>query len=77
MRLPVGPQCPPFPLGVVECVRALPLARVLHELGAGRSQAGQPIRPGVGAELLVDVGQWLSRGKRCQEPINNPSGRPL
>lgn len=48
--------------GVVECVRALPLARVLHELGAGRSRAGQPIRPGVGAELLVDVGQWLSRG---------------
>lgn len=77
VRLPVGPQCPPFPLGVVECFRALPLARVLHELGAGRSHAGQPIRPGVGAELLVDVGQWLSRGKRCQEPINNPSGRPL
>lgn len=48
--------------GIVECVRALPLARVLHELGAGRSRAGQPIRPGVGAELLVDVGQWLSRG---------------
>lgn len=41
---------------------ALPLARVLHELGAGRSRAGQPIRPGVGAELLVDVGQWLYRG---------------
>nr|XP_038935242.1 thymidine phosphorylase isoform X8 [Rattus norvegicus] len=48
--------------GIVECVRALPLACVLHELGAGRSRAGQPIRPGVGAELLVDVGQWLSRG---------------
>lgn len=75
-----SPAAPPFPsslLGIVECVRALPLARVLHELGAGRSRAGQPIRPGVGAELLVDVGQWLSRGKRCLEPINNPSGRPL
>lgn len=55
--------------GIVECVRALPLACVLHELGAGRSRAGQPIRPGVGAELLVDVGQWLSRGKRCLEPL--------
>ncbi|XP_021494608.1 thymidine phosphorylase [Meriones unguiculatus] len=48
--------------GTVECVLALPLARVLHELGAGRIQAGQPIRPGVGAELLVDVGQRLYRG---------------
>ncbi|XP_075816461.1 thymidine phosphorylase isoform X2 [Microtus pennsylvanicus] len=48
--------------GTVENVLALPLARVLHELGAGRSRAGQPIRPGVGAELLVDVGQWLYRG---------------
>jgi thymidine phosphorylase len=74
---PVGSQCPPSPLGIVECVRALPLARVLHDLGAGRSRAGQPIRPGVGAEVLVDVGQCLSRGKRCLESINNPSGRPL
>ncbi|XP_026638320.1 thymidine phosphorylase isoform X2 [Microtus ochrogaster] len=48
--------------GTVENVLALPLARVLHELGAGRSRAGQPIKPGVGAELLVDVGQWLYRG---------------
>ncbi|XP_051016165.1 thymidine phosphorylase [Acomys russatus] len=48
--------------GTVEGVLALQLARVLHELGAGRCRAGQPIRPGVGAELLVDVGQWLYRG---------------
>ncbi|XP_035316429.1 thymidine phosphorylase [Cricetulus griseus] len=48
--------------GTVEHVLALPLARVLHELGAGRSRAGQPLTPGVGAELLVDVGQWLDRG---------------
>lgn len=51
---------------------ALPLARVLHELGAGRSRAGQPIRPGVGAELLVDVGQWLCRGERRSGPAINP-----
>lgn len=48
--------------GTVERVLALPLALVLHEVGAGRSRAGQSIRPGVGAELLVDVGQRLHRG---------------
>ncbi|XP_063579263.1 thymidine phosphorylase isoform X8 [Pongo abelii] len=48
--------------GTVELVRALPLALVLHELGAGRSRAGEPLRLGVGAELLVDVGQRLRRG---------------
>ncbi|XP_069909236.1 thymidine phosphorylase isoform X2 [Oryctolagus cuniculus] len=49
-------------LGTVERIRALALARVLHELGAGRSRAGQPLRHGVGAELLVTVGQRLRRG---------------
>uniref|UniRef100_H0WDT6 Thymidine phosphorylase n=1 Tax=Cavia porcellus TaxID=10141 RepID=H0WDT6_CAVPO len=48
--------------GTVERIQALPLALVLHELGAGRSRSGQTIRPGVGAELLVDVGQKLRRG---------------
>ncbi|XP_069909235.1 thymidine phosphorylase isoform X1 [Oryctolagus cuniculus] len=48
--------------GTVERIRALALARVLHELGAGRSRAGQPLRHGVGAELLVTVGQRLRRG---------------
>ncbi|XP_017743586.1 thymidine phosphorylase [Rhinopithecus roxellana] len=48
--------------GTVELVRALPLALVLHELGAGRNRAGEPLRLGVGAELLVDVGQRLRRG---------------
>ncbi|XP_049740738.1 thymidine phosphorylase-like isoform X7 [Elephas maximus indicus] len=48
--------------GTVELIRALPLALVLHELGAGRSRAGEPLRPAVGAELLVGVGQRLRRG---------------
>ncbi|XP_069855861.1 thymidine phosphorylase isoform X4 [Dipodomys merriami] len=48
--------------GTVERIRALPLALVLHELGAGRSRAGEPLRLGVGAELLVAVGQRLRRG---------------
>lgn len=66
---------PPSLLGTVERVLALPLAGVLHELGAGRCRAGQPIRPEVGAELLVDVGQWLHRGKRCLEPVITPTLR--
>ncbi|EHB03474.1 Thymidine phosphorylase [Heterocephalus glaber] len=48
--------------GTVERIQALPLALVLRELGAGRSRAGETIRLGVGAELLVDVGQRLRRG---------------
>lgn len=48
----------------MERILALPLALVLHELGAGRSRAGESLRPGVGAELLVDVGQSLRRGER-------------
>nr|XP_004650705.1 thymidine phosphorylase [Jaculus jaculus] len=48
--------------GTVERILALPLALVLHELGAGRSRAGQQLKLGVGAELLVDVGQRLCRG---------------
>ncbi|XP_004380142.1 thymidine phosphorylase [Trichechus manatus latirostris] len=48
--------------GTVELIRALPLAFVLHELGAGRSRVGEPLRPAVGAELLVGVGQRLRRG---------------
>ncbi|CAH6791343.1 Tymp [Phodopus roborovskii] len=61
--------------GTVEHVLALPLGRVLHELGAERGGADQPIRPGVGAELLVDVGQWLYRGERCPEPVTTPRAR--
>lgn len=74
VRPPAAPQRQSSsPLGTVEHVLALPLARVLHELGAGRSRAGQPIRPGVGAELLVDVGQWLHRGERRPEPGTTPT----
>ncbi|XP_037371032.1 thymidine phosphorylase [Talpa occidentalis] len=69
--------------GTVEQVRALPLARVLHELGAGRSRAGEPLRPGVGAELLVDVGQRLRRGTpwlrvhRDAPTLSDPQRRAL
>ncbi|XP_037701393.1 thymidine phosphorylase isoform X10 [Choloepus didactylus] len=65
LRAPAdAPRSRPLPAGTVEHIRALPLALVLRELGAGRSRAGEPIRPGVGAELLVGVGQRL----RCGAP---------
>lgn len=44
-------------------IEALPLAHVLHELGAGRTRAGEAINPRVGAEVLVAVGQHLREGK--------------
>uniref|UniRef100_A0A663E2D4 Thymidine phosphorylase n=1 Tax=Aquila chrysaetos chrysaetos TaxID=223781 RepID=A0A663E2D4_AQUCH len=50
--------------GWVQQVEALPLAHVLHDLGAGRARAGDPINPRVGAELLVAVGQRLREGNR-------------
>ncbi|NXD32128.1 TYPH phosphorylase, partial [Spelaeornis formosus] len=54
---------PPVPPGWVQQVRALPLARVLHRLGAGRTRAGDPVNPRVGAELLVGTGQHLRAGE--------------
>ncbi|NXN99275.1 TYPH phosphorylase, partial [Rhinopomastus cyanomelas] len=48
--------------GWVQQVEALPLAHVLHGLGAGRVRAGDPINPRVGAEVLVEVGQHLREG---------------
>lgn len=55
-------------------VEALPLARVLHELGAGRQRAGDPINPRVGAEVLVTVGQRLNEGNRAR--LGGGSGEP-
>ncbi|XP_074083259.1 thymidine phosphorylase [Macrotis lagotis] len=48
--------------GTVEQIRALPLAHVLHELGAGRKRAGEALHHDVGLELLVSVGQRVSAG---------------
>ncbi|XP_067387495.1 thymidine phosphorylase isoform X2 [Emydura macquarii macquarii] len=48
--------------GTVQGVEALPIAQVLHKLGAGRTQKGQPINHRVGAELLVTVGQRVAKG---------------
>ncbi|XP_042258642.1 thymidine phosphorylase [Thunnus maccoyii] len=48
--------------GVVVDVDGLALAEVLHKLGAGRSKAGQPINRSVGAELLVTLGQKVTKG---------------
>ncbi|XP_067437769.1 thymidine phosphorylase [Thunnus thynnus] len=48
--------------GVVVDIDGLALAEVLHKLGAGRSKAGQPINRSVGAELLVTLGQMVTKG---------------
>ncbi|XP_054624840.1 thymidine phosphorylase [Dunckerocampus dactyliophorus] len=48
--------------GVVEDVDGLLLAQVLHQLGAGRTKAGQPVNHSVGAELLLPLGQTVKKG---------------
>ncbi|KAM9328417.1 thymidine phosphorylase [Pholidichthys leucotaenia] len=48
--------------GVVVAIDGLVLAKVLQKLGAGRSKAGEPINHSVGAEVLVSLGQRVSKG---------------
>ncbi|XP_053720122.1 thymidine phosphorylase [Synchiropus splendidus] len=48
--------------GIVVDFDGMVLAEVLHRLGAGRSRAGQAINHSVGAELLVSLGQEVTRG---------------
>ncbi|XP_054845352.1 thymidine phosphorylase [Eublepharis macularius] len=48
--------------GTVQQILALPIAQVLHRLGAGRNHVGQPINHHVGAELLVSVGGHVRKG---------------
>lgn len=50
------------------------LAEVLHKLGAGRSNAGEPINHSVGAKLLVSLGQKVKKGERSQEMMMIRSG---
>uniref|UniRef100_A0A672GM44 Thymidine phosphorylase n=1 Tax=Salarias fasciatus TaxID=181472 RepID=A0A672GM44_SALFA len=49
--------------GFVEDIDGMTLAQVLHKLGAGRSQAGQPVNHSVGAELLLSVGDRVQKGE--------------
>ncbi|MCJ8743052.1 hypothetical protein PDJAM_G00089250 [Pangasius djambal] len=49
--------------GTVLGIDGMPIAMVLHKLGAGRSKAGEPINHSVGAELLVDPGQQIKKGQ--------------
>nr|XP_056702622.1 LOW QUALITY PROTEIN: thymidine phosphorylase [Euleptes europaea] len=48
--------------GTVQQILALPIAQVVHSLGAGRTRPGQAINHRVGAELLVSVGQPVRKG---------------
>ncbi|XP_056603899.1 thymidine phosphorylase [Triplophysa dalaica] len=49
--------------GTVLEIDGLVLAKVLHRLGAGRNKSGEKIDHSVGAELLVDVGQQVTKGQ--------------
>lgn len=49
--------------GTVLEIDGLVLAKVLHRLGAGRNKSGEKIDHSVGAELLVDMGQQVIKGK--------------
>ncbi|XP_069485586.1 thymidine phosphorylase isoform X2 [Ambystoma mexicanum] len=48
--------------GTVEKIHAMPIALLLLEMGAGRSQPGQAINHSVGAELMVTIGQHVAEG---------------
>ncbi|XP_064905527.1 thymidine phosphorylase isoform X2 [Columba livia] len=56
-------ELPALQGGWVQRVAALPLARVLQELGTGRARAGDTVNPRVGAELLVAAGQRVRAGE--------------
>lgn len=48
-------------------VDGMALALVLHQLGAGRSKAGEPVNHSVGVELLVSLGQRVQKGEERSE----------
>ena len=50
--------------GIVSEIDALAIAKVLHELGAGRHHAGSKVDHGIGATLSVRVGQFVNVGDK-------------
>ena len=50
--------------GIVSAIDALTLAKVVHELGAGRHHSSSSIDYGVGAMLNVRVGQFVKAGDK-------------
>ena len=50
--------------GIVSEIDALALAKVSHELGAGRQQSSSSIDHGVGMVLSVRVGQFITKGSK-------------
>ncbi|XP_077565622.1 thymidine phosphorylase [Stigmatopora nigra] len=63
--------------GVPTDVDGLVLAQVLHELGAGRSKAGQALNHSVGAQLLLPLGRKVTKGTpwlrvHYEEPAPSP-----
>ncbi|KAA0720638.1 Thymidine phosphorylase [Triplophysa tibetana] len=60
--------------GTVLEIDGLVLAKVLHRLGAGRNKSGEKIDHSVGAELLVDVGQQVTKGQSWIKIHHNSPG---
>lgn len=50
--------------GIVSEIDALTLAKVTHQLGAGRHQSSSKIDHGVGIVLSVRVGQFITKGTK-------------
>lgn len=50
--------------GIVSKIDALAMAKVSHELGAGRQQSSSSIDHGVGMVLSVRVGQFITKGSK-------------
>lgn len=68
--------------GVVQAIHSLPLAKVLHELGAGRTQPDQAVNWAVGIELLKIVGDKVKKGDpwiriHFEDPSLNESQKVL
>nr|XP_055047178.1 thymidine phosphorylase-like [Misgurnus anguillicaudatus]XP_055047179.1 thymidine phosphorylase-like [Misgurnus anguillicaudatus] len=49
--------------GTVLEIDGMTVAKVLHKLGAGRNEPGEKIDHSVGAEILVDMGQRVTKGQ--------------
>lgn len=49
--------------GTVLEIDGMAVAKVLHKLGAGRNEPGEKIDHSVGAEILVDMGQQVTKGQ--------------
>ena len=57
--------------GIVSGIDALVMAKVTHELGAGRVTAGDKVDHGVGLVLGIRVGQFVNKGDKWVTVYHN------